>query len=149
MQVSVLARDGVQEAQLHLNPAQMGPISIRIALDGNQAQVDFAVDSAATRAVLESGFPELASALREAGLTLTGGGVSEHGHGQPTTSPNHGRGDGTFQQRGGDSQGQGQGQGQGQSQSRGRTFDGPADPQPQSAPARQVLASTAQVDLYA
>ncbi len=78
VQVSVLARDGVQQAELHLNPADMGPIAVRIVLDGTQAQVDFGVDSAQTRALVESGLPELASALREAGLTLTGGGVSQH-----------------------------------------------------------------------
>jgi len=78
VQVSVLARDGVQEAQLHLNPADMGPISVQIALDGTKAQVDFGADSLATRQIIESGLPELASALRDAGFTLAGGGVSQH-----------------------------------------------------------------------
>lgn len=82
VQVSVLARDGVQQAELHLNPAEMGPISVRIELDGHQAQVNFGVDNATTRALVEAGLPELASALREAGLTLTGGGVSQHARGQ-------------------------------------------------------------------
>lgn len=83
VQVSVLARDGVQHAQLNLNPAEMGPISVRIALDGTQAQVDFGADSATTRQVIESGLPELAAALRDAGLTLSGGGVSQHSRGRP------------------------------------------------------------------
>ena len=82
MQVSLLARDGVQHAQLHLNPAEMGPISVQIALDGSQAQVDFGADSAHTRHIIEAGLPELASALRDAGLTLAGGGVSQHARGQ-------------------------------------------------------------------
>ncbi|MES2890162.1 MAG: flagellar hook-length control protein FliK, partial [Pseudomonadota bacterium] len=76
-QVSLLAKDGVQQASLQLNPADMGPISVQISLDGTQARVDFAVDSAATRHIIEAGLPELASALREAGLTLSGGGVSQ------------------------------------------------------------------------
>jgi flagellar hook-length control protein FliK len=82
VQVSVLARDGVQHAELHLNPAEMGPISVQIALAGTQAQVDFGAESAATRQIIESGLPELASALREAGFTLTGGGVSQHPRGR-------------------------------------------------------------------
>ncbi|WP_372527670.1 flagellar hook-length control protein FliK [Piscinibacter sp.] len=82
VQVSVLARDGVQHAQLNLNPAEMGPISVQIALDGTQAQVDFGADSATTRQVIESGLPELAAALRDAGLTLSGGGVSQHSKGR-------------------------------------------------------------------
>ncbi len=75
VQVSVLARDGVQQAELHLNPAEMGPISVRIALEGTQAQVNFGADSAATRQIIENGLPELAAALRDAGFTLSGGGV--------------------------------------------------------------------------
>ena len=82
MQVSLLARGGVQHAELHLNPAEMGPVSIQIVLDGQEAQVNFGADSAHTRQIIESGMPELASALREAGLTLTGGGVSQHAGGQ-------------------------------------------------------------------
>ena len=53
----------------------MGPIRVQIAIDGAHARVDFAADSAATRQVIERGLPELASALREQGLTLSGGGV--------------------------------------------------------------------------
>lgn len=82
VQVSMLARDGIQHAELHLNPTDMGPISVQIALDGTRAQVDFGADSLATRQIIESGLPELASALRDAGFTLAGGGVSQHSHGQ-------------------------------------------------------------------
>lgn len=82
VQVSVLARGGVQQAELHLNPAEMGPISVQIALDGTQAQVQFGADSLATRQIIEAGLPELAAALRDAGFTLSGGGVSQHSRGQ-------------------------------------------------------------------
>jgi flagellar hook-length control protein FliK len=78
MQVSVLAKNGVQQAELHLNPAEMGPVSIQITLDGTQARVDFGADMAATRHAIEAGLPELASALRDAGFTLAGGGVAQH-----------------------------------------------------------------------
>ncbi len=82
VQVSVLARDGVQHAELHLNPAEMGPVSVQIVMDGTQARVDFGADIAATRQAIEAGLPELASALREAGFTLAGGGVSQHSRGR-------------------------------------------------------------------
>jgi flagellar hook-length control protein FliK len=77
-QVSLLARDGVQQAELHLNPADMGPIHVQIELQGDQARVDFSANAAATRDVIERGLPELASALREQGLTLSGGGVFQN-----------------------------------------------------------------------
>jgi flagellar hook-length control protein FliK len=70
-------RDGIEHAQLKLNPAEMGPIEVRISLDGTQAQVDFSAAHAATRQALQDAVPALASALRENGLTLTGGGVFE------------------------------------------------------------------------
>lgn len=102
VQVSLLASDGIQEAELHLNPAEMGPISVRIALDGQRAQVDFGVDSAATRAIVEAGLPELAAAMREAGLTLTGGGVSQHARGDGAAAQGGRPGDGSHQPGGGD-----------------------------------------------
>ena len=76
-QLSVMVRDGIEHAQLKLNPAEMGPIEVRISLDGTQAQVDFSAAHAATRQALQDAVPALASALRENGLTLTGGGVFE------------------------------------------------------------------------
>lgn len=74
--LSLLAREGVQEARLHLNPAEMGPVSVQIVVDGQQAQVHFQADMAQTREVLQNSLPELAAALRDNGLTLSGGGVS-------------------------------------------------------------------------
>jgi flagellar hook-length control protein FliK len=73
--LSLLARDGVQQAQLSLHPAELGPVAVQITVDGNQARVDFHAAHAATRAALEASLPELAAALRDSGLTLTGGGV--------------------------------------------------------------------------
>jgi flagellar hook-length control protein FliK len=76
-QVSLMVRDGVQTARLHLNPAQLGPITVQIAVEGNSAQVHLAVEHALTRQALEQAMPTLAGSLRDSGLTLTGGGVFE------------------------------------------------------------------------
>lgn len=73
--VSLLLKDGIHEAQLQLNPTEMGPVSINIQLDGQQAQVNFHAQHAATREVLERSLPDLAAALQAQGLTLSGGGV--------------------------------------------------------------------------
>jgi flagellar hook-length control protein FliK len=82
VQVSVLARDGVQQAELHLNPAEMGPVAVQIVMDGTHARIEFGADAAGTRQLIESSLPDLAAALREAGLTLSGGGVSQHPSGR-------------------------------------------------------------------
>jgi flagellar hook-length control protein FliK len=76
-QVSVLAQGGVQRAELQLNPADMGPISVQIELDGKQARVDFGAEVAATRTLIQHSLPELASALQAQGLSLSGAGVFE------------------------------------------------------------------------
>ena len=86
LQMSVLVQDGVQQAELHLNPADMGPVSVQIVMDGTRAQVDFGADVAATRQAIEAGLPALASALRDAGFTLAGGGVSQHSRGRSDSS---------------------------------------------------------------
>ena len=91
----MFVREGVQHAELHLNPAETGPVSIAITLEGSQAHVEFGADLAATRQAIENGLPALASALRDAGFTLAGGGVAQHsrsGSGQGEDDPaGHGR----------------------------------------------------------
>lgn len=73
--LSLLIKDGIQQAQLQLNPPEMGPVAVQIQLDGTLAQVNFVADQAQTRDALERGLPELAAALQGQGLTLSGGGV--------------------------------------------------------------------------
>jgi flagellar hook-length control protein FliK len=75
-QVALWVRDGVQEARLQLHPAELGPVTVQIALDGQAAHVEFGAAVAATRDSIEQSLPALAAALRESGFTLAGGGVS-------------------------------------------------------------------------
>ena len=74
-QISGLADAGVQHARIALNPPEMGPLAVRIVLDGTQARIDFSADLAATRGAIEASLPTLAAALEGSGLTLAGGGV--------------------------------------------------------------------------
>ena len=82
-QLSLLARDGVRSALLQLHPAEMGPISVEIEMDGNAARIDFQALRADTRGYIEASLPALAAALQDAGLTLAGGGVFEQASGRP------------------------------------------------------------------
>jgi flagellar hook-length control protein FliK len=81
-QVATWVRDGVPEARLRMNPAEMGPVTVHIAVDGAMARIEFTADVAATRAALEQGLPDLAAALRNDGLTLAGGGVFDQPRGR-------------------------------------------------------------------
>lgn len=74
-QLSVWTRQGVQQAELRLNPAELGPVQVRIQIEGQQAMVRFVADAAPTRDALEAAMPELAAALQREGLQLSGGSV--------------------------------------------------------------------------
>jgi flagellar hook-length control protein FliK len=76
-EVTVMLRDGLQEARLQLNPAEMGPITVQIQIEGDNARINLSAEQAPTRDALEQALPTLASTLRDNGLTLTGGGVFE------------------------------------------------------------------------
>ena len=99
VQVSVLVAAGVQRAELHLNPAEMGPVSVQIVVDGAQARVDFGADLAATRQAIEASLPALASALQDAGMTLHGGGVSQHARDRNEAETRAGQGTGEGRHR--------------------------------------------------
>ncbi len=105
-QISYFVREGIQQAQLHLNPAEMGPVSVQIALNGQQAQVDFAAASSATRAAIENSLSDLAASLQSAGFTLTGGGVSQQSQ-QSQQSPHQASGQAGNETRPGQRHGQG------------------------------------------
>ncbi|MGM9490622.1 flagellar hook-length control protein FliK [Ideonella sp. YS5] len=76
-QLSTWLKDGVQYATLELNPQDMGPIDVRIALRDGRTEVQLGADVAATRAALTEALPGLTEALGDVGLTLTGGSVSD------------------------------------------------------------------------
>ena len=95
-QVAVWVKDGVQEARLQLHPAELGPVTVQIALDGRAAHIDFTAAVAATRESIEQSLPALAAALRESGFTLAGGGVfgrsGQGAHDHPRERTPDGRG---------------------------------------------------------
>lgn len=76
MWVGNASTDGPMTAELHLNPAEMGPINVKISLDGQSAQVDFAAAALETRKAIEASMPLLSSALNDIGLNLAGSDVS-------------------------------------------------------------------------
>ncbi len=99
--VSLMAVDGVQQAELQLNPTDMGPVSVQIVVDGAQAQVSFHAAQADTRQALEKSLPDLAAALQGQGLTLSGGGVFQQSQRDPQASSSEGSRTGVRGGRGG------------------------------------------------
>lgn len=87
--ICTFARQGVEHARIDLHPAEMGPVTVQILVEGTTAQVRLWAELAPTRQALEQAMPNLASQLRDNGLTLTGGGVFE----QARQAPDQGRDD--------------------------------------------------------
>jgi len=66
---------GIDAASLHVSPAELGPIEVRISLHGSDASVWFGATQAATRAALEHALPQLRQLFASQGLALADAGV--------------------------------------------------------------------------
>jgi len=65
-----LARGNVQNAQINISPAQLGPIQINISLNGDQMTAHFVAAHQEVRQVLEDAMPRLREMLSGAGINL-------------------------------------------------------------------------------
>ncbi|MDZ7857645.1 flagellar hook-length control protein FliK [Sphaerotilus sp.] len=71
------AEQGAHALTLHLNPEELGPVSVSIELQGTAARIAFTASEALTRHHLEAALPALTQALQDQGVSLTEGGVHE------------------------------------------------------------------------
>lgn len=86
------AQQGTHEVTLHLHPAEMGPVTVAIEMNGAAARIEFGASQAATREHLQASLPALAEALRADGLTLAHGAVSDQpGADHPSRRPASGQ----------------------------------------------------------
>ncbi len=69
-QLVFLAKTGVQSAQLSLQPAELGPVSVSIQMNGLQASLVISASHAATRAALQEALPHLSELFQSSGLQL-------------------------------------------------------------------------------
>lgn len=89
--VSIMLKNGAQEASLALNPPELGRLDIRISTEGDQARVQFAVHNPDARDVLEQNMPRLRELLEQGGMQLARGDVADHSQNreQSAASGNH------------------------------------------------------------
>ncbi|WP_313700277.1 flagellar hook-length control protein FliK [Pantoea sp.] len=69
-QIVMFSRNGQQNAELRLHPADLGAIQISLKLDNDQAQINLVSGHSHVRAALEAAIPQLRSALAESGINL-------------------------------------------------------------------------------
>lgn len=72
-----MAREGVQQASLKLNPANMGPVEVKLHMHHDQATINFIAQHAATRDALEQALPRLRESFQENGMELAHADVSQ------------------------------------------------------------------------
>jgi flagellar hook-length control protein FliK len=75
--VSFMVDNGWSSAKLQVNPPQLGPIELQIAVQGDHAQVLMSTHSALTRDALESSVPKLREMLSSQGFTQVNVDVSQ------------------------------------------------------------------------
>ena len=68
--VSLMLNNGQQVAELRLNPAHLGSVSIRLQLDEDQANISFVTQNQAVKEAIELSLPKLRDQLQEQGLEL-------------------------------------------------------------------------------
>ncbi len=80
-QVSYWVSQNVQNAELKLDGLGQSPVQVSISVQGNEAQISFRTDEAATRGMLEAAASHLKDMLQREGLVLTGVSVGSSGSG--------------------------------------------------------------------
>jgi len=75
-QVSYMVRGGIQQAEIKLNPAHLGPMEIKLSVNDDQATVSFVTQHAPVRDALDAAIPRLKEMLEQQGLNLAGADVS-------------------------------------------------------------------------
>ncbi|MFL6629859.1 MAG: flagellar hook-length control protein FliK [Burkholderiaceae bacterium] len=93
-QIDVWMKGGVQHAEVQLSPQDLGPIRVRIEMEGAHARVHMSADVQSTRDALQHAMPQLSEQLGQVGLSLTGGGVSDQPAFQQAQSQAQGGGTG-------------------------------------------------------
>jgi flagellar hook-length control protein FliK len=76
-QIDVWMKGGVQHAEMQLNPQDLGPIRVKIEMQGDQTRVHMSADVQSTRDALQQAMPQLHEQLGQVGISVTGGGVSD------------------------------------------------------------------------
>lgn len=77
-QVVWAVQQNVSSAQLHLSPPELGPLSVRISLEQDQASINFTSAHALVRDAIEAALPRLRDMLGSQGITLADVNVQQH-----------------------------------------------------------------------
>ncbi|WP_299569668.1 flagellar hook-length control protein FliK [uncultured Shewanella sp.] len=81
-QLITMVGQGVQHAEIRLDPAELGHMVVKVQVNGEQTQVQFQVAQSQTKDLIEQAIPKLRDMLAEEGLQLADSQVSQDGDNQ-------------------------------------------------------------------
>ncbi len=81
-QVRWMANQGVQVAELRLSPPNLGPLEVRLQVDGDRTHINILAPHAATREAVEAALPRLREMFAESGMSLGDVNVREENTGR-------------------------------------------------------------------
>ncbi len=81
-QLVTMVSQGIQQAEIRLDPPELGHMLVKVQVNGEQTQVQFHVTQSQTRDVVEQAIPRLRELLQEQGMQLTDSQVSQGDQGQ-------------------------------------------------------------------
>ncbi|MCP3130297.1 flagellar hook-length control protein FliK [Shewanella sp. KJ2020] len=81
-QLVTMVSQGIQHAEIRLDPPELGHMLVKIQVHGDQTQVQFHVTQSQTRDVIEQAIPRLRELLQEQGMQLADSHVSQGDQGQ-------------------------------------------------------------------
>lgn len=79
----------VQSANIHLNPAELGPIEIKVSVNQDHATVHFVSNNSTVRDAIEDAFPRLKEMFSQNGLNLADANVSQQSSQQSSQQTEH------------------------------------------------------------
>ncbi len=68
--LNVMISRGLQQAEIRLNPPELGMLDVKIQIQGDQANVNFSTPHSQVKEALDAAIPRLREMLEENGLTL-------------------------------------------------------------------------------
>lgn len=83
-----MSENGVGRAEIRLNPPELGPVDVRVAVANDEARVAFNVQHGATREAIEAAMPRLRDLFAQQGIELTDASVSQHSPGEKRQAGN-------------------------------------------------------------
>ncbi|WP_435927712.1 flagellar hook-length control protein FliK [Dryocola sp. BD613] len=69
-QIAMFTRNGIHNAEIRLNPAELGVLKINLRMNSDQASLHFVSENHQVRAALEAAMPQLRTSLAESGINL-------------------------------------------------------------------------------